>query len=254
VRERELAVALPREGFTVCVPVVSKERSMGAILIGPTTRGIESPKELSRMVALLTAVAITNIQVLQREQHLAQTDGLTGLLNKRTVLDYLRAALDSGQRSPVSVFLFDIDHFKKYNDTNGHVAGDNLLRGMGELIREHSRDGEGLGRYGGEEFVLVMQGVPKPNALVAAERLRNLVESAHFPNRESMPNGAITVSGGVATWPQDGDDVTALLQAADEALYEAKRAGRNRVVAYHVPDLVPTDESEGDDEKEEPPA
>ncbi len=247
VRERDLAAAMPVEGFTVCAPFLSGERTMGVILVGPTLRNIEAPKELSRMVALLTSVAITNLQVLQREHHLAQTDGLTGLLNKRTVLEYLRSTLAGGSRSPVSVFMFDIDFFKKYNDVNGHLAGDDLLKGMGELMREHSRDGEGLGRYGGEEFVLVLPGVPKEHALAVAERLRALVESAHFANRETMPGGKITISGGVATWPHDGDDATALLRAADEALYQGKRAGRNRVVAYHVPDLASLD---GNDEAE----
>ncbi len=250
VRERDLEIAKPRDGFTVCLPIQSGDETIGVILVGPMLGTLENPTEVGRVVGLLTAVAITSVQLLQREQHLAMTDGLTGLLNKRTILEYLSTRLIKGRQRPISVFLFDIDHFKNYNDANGHLAGDDLLKGMGALIRDHSRDGEGLGRYGGEEFVLVMDDVPKAHALGAAERLRNLVERTNFPNKASQPGGNVTISGGVATWPGDGSDLTSLLGAADLALYEAKRSGRNRVVAYHVPDLV----SSGDDGLELEPA
>lgn len=255
VRERDLAIATPRDGFTVCLPIVSGEDTVGVMLVGPTLRTMEIPKELGRTIALLASVAITNVQLLQREQHLAKTDGLTGLLNKRTILEQLSERLRSGTKRAVSVFMFDIDHFKKYNDQNGHLAGDDLLRGMGDLIREHSRDGEGLGRYGGEEFVLVMDGASKPEALAAADRLRDLVASAHFAHRERQPDGKLTISGGVATWPGDGDDVAALLGCADAALYAAKRAGRNRVLAHHHAELVaPGGDEDLDETKGEPRA
>ena len=255
VRERDLAFATPRDGFTVCLPIVSGEDTIGVMLVGPTQRAIDMPKELGHTIALLTSVAITSLQLLQREQHLAKTDGLTGLLNKRTILEQLSERLRSGGKRPLSVFMFDIDHFKKYNDSNGHLAGDDLLRGMGDLIREHSRDGEGLGRYGGEEFVLVMDGASKPEALATADRLRELVASAHFPHRERQPAGMLTISGGVATWPGDGDDVAALLGCADAALYQAKRAGRNRVLAHHRAELVtPADDEELDETKGGPSA
>ncbi len=234
VRERQLSVAMPRDGFAICLPIVFGELTSGVILVGPTLRALDNSKAFGRTISLLVSVAITNLRVLQREQHLAVTDGLTGLLNKRAILEYLSSSLRESSTRFVSVFLFDIDHFKIYNDTNGHLAGDDLLQGMGALIREHSRDGEGLGRYGGEEFVLVMRGVSKPAALAASERLRELVEQAHLPFRENQPGGKLTISGGVASWPNDGADAVSLLRAADEALYEAKRAGRNRVVAYHA--------------------
>jgi diguanylate cyclase (GGDEF)-like protein len=219
--------------------VVSGEQTIAVILVGPTLRPVEHLKEFGRTITLLMSVAITNLQVLRREQHLATTDGLTSLLNKRAVLEHLESCLSAGKAHRVSVFLFDVDHFKHYNDTNGHLAGDELLRAMGRLIREHSRDGEGLGRYGGEEFVLVMNDVDKPAALAAADRLRNLVSQAPFPYGEAQPGGRLTISGGVATWPTDGSDVATLLRAADEALYVSKRGGRNRVTAYHAPEFAP---------------
>jgi diguanylate cyclase (GGDEF)-like protein len=251
VRERDLAIAMPREGFTVCLPIVSGEETVAVILVGPTTQAIAKPTEAGRIVALLTAVAIKSVEIFQRQQYLAQTDGLTGLLNKRTILEYLGSRLTKNHDDPLSVFLFDIDYFKTFNDTNGHLAGDDLLKAMGALIRDHCRDGEGLGRYGGEEFVLVLAD-SKAHSLAAAERLRGLVASTDFPGRMSQPGGQITISGGVASYPSDGTDVASLLRAADEALYQAKRAGRNRVVPYSVPDLTDGEE-EGIELVEEKP-
>lgn len=236
-RETGRSVPLLAHGFAVCTPILAGEQTIGVILIGPASREVAAVAELARTISLMAAAAETNVRLIEREQHLAKTDGLTGLLNKRAILEHLRERLAPGRAGVVSVFLFDVDHFKKYNDTNGHLAGDDLLRGLGALIREHSRDGEGLGRYGGEEFLLVMDGVPKTQALAAADRLRELVASAPLPLRESQPGKRLTISGGVAAWPSDGDDLNAVLKAADDALYASKRAGRNRVTAHLLPGL-----------------
>jgi two-component system cell cycle response regulator len=237
-REAGRAALSVTRGFSVCSPIVAGEQTIGVILIGPVLREVAAVAELARTISLMAAAAETNVRLIEREQHLAKTDGLTGLLNKRAILEHLRERLTPGRAGVVSVFLFDVDHFKKYNDTNGHLAGDDLLRGLGALIREHSRDGEGLGRYGGEEFLLVMDGVPKARALAAADRLRELVASAPLPLRESQPGGQLTISGGVASWPSDGEDLNAVLKAADDALYASKHAGRNRVTAHHLPGLA----------------
>ncbi len=237
-------------GFSVCTPILASEQTIGVILIGPASREVAAVAELARTISLMAAAAETNVRLIEREQHLAKTDGLTGLLNKRAILEHLRDRVAPGRAGVVSVFLFDVDHFKKYNDTNGHLAGDDLLRGLGALIREHSRDGEGLGRYGGEEFLLVMDGVPKAQALAAADRLRELVASAPLPLSESQPGGRLTISGGVAAWPSDGDDVNVVLKAADDALYASKRAGRNRVTAHLLPGLSLDDVELGEEKAE----
>jgi len=165
---------------------------------------------------------------------------LTGLLNKRQILarleEHLRAERE--RKRPVAIFLFDIDHFKQYNDGNGHLAGDDLLRALGHLLQEHLREDEYVGRYGGEEFMLVLPGTRKQDALRAAERLRRLVEEHSFPHGERQPGGRLTLSGGVAAFPQDGLDAAALIGGADEALYTSKNQGRNRVTAYEAPVLA----------------
>jgi diguanylate cyclase (GGDEF)-like protein len=161
----------------------------------------------------------------------AEKDWLTGLFNRR----YLRRALDSEiSRSmrhtrTFSLILLDVDHFKIYNDTHGHLAGDEVLRGVARILQEIGRTEHLCARYGGEEFVVLMPEANHKAALAAAERIRRAVEEYKFDERETQPEGAVTVSLGVATFPQDGPDGDALIGRADAALYHAKEKGRNCV-------------------------
>jgi diguanylate cyclase (GGDEF)-like protein len=131
----------------------------------------------------------------------------------------------------LSVFLFDIDHFKAYNDTNGHVAGDRLLQDLAGLVERRTRRDDIFGRFGGEEFLVVMPETARDQALSAANKLRAAIAEQPFPFGEKQPLGCMSISGGVASYPSNGSDAEALLRAADAALYEAKRSGRNRVLA-----------------------
>ena len=231
VRTRNLARCLPKQGFALCVPIMGEERTQGVILIGSSSRHLPHAREIGRTIAMLASVAITSTVVLSKERVLAKTDGLTGLLNKTNIYRRLRDLISDDSPWPLSVFLLDIDHFKHYNDTNGHLPGDELLKRMGALLKENSREHEVVGRYGGEEFLIVMPNTAKDVALRVAERIRALVEQTAFEHTAGQPGGRVTISGGVATAPGDGDDVDALLRNADAALYQAKRAGRNRVFA-----------------------
>jgi diguanylate cyclase (GGDEF)-like protein len=232
VRENHLARCMPRQGFSLCVPVMGQERPVGVILIGPSHRYLPHAREVGRTLALISSVAVASTVVLSKERLLAKTDGLTGLLNKTNVYRRLRDLINDDAYGPVSIFLLDIDHFKQYNDTHGHLPGDELLKRMGTLLREHSREHEVVGRYGGEEFLVVMPSTAKDAAMQVAERIRRLIEESAFDREDGQPGGAITISGGVATAPADGEDVDTLLRNADAALYQAKRSGRNRVVAH----------------------
>jgi diguanylate cyclase (GGDEF)-like protein len=238
-RGRSLSEGVPDEGFAFCLPVVRDNRTLGVMLIGPCARNLRQARDLGRTIALMTSVAITSALVFKEQEQLAQTDGLTGLLNKSRIVHYIDEAIAEkpGPRNRGSVFLFDIDHFKHYNDTNGHVPGDDLLRSLGKLLNESLREGEYVGRYGGEEFLLVMPEVEKTEALKAAERIRSTIAEHAFHHREQQPLGRISISGGIASWPADGSDVELLIRCADEALYEAKRGGRDRVISYYPPDL-----------------
>jgi two-component system cell cycle response regulator len=162
----------------------------------------------------------------ERLQELASTDPLTGLRNRRSFNEALQAQLIEAQRGgdELSLAMIDVDFFKKYNDTFGHPAGDEVLRGVAKLLREGVRAIDVVGRHGGEEFAILFARSPLEVALGAAERLRSLVEQEQFPNRK------VTVSIGLASIQEAGCNADALVAAADAALYQAKSLGRNRVV------------------------
>ncbi|MFG6440019.1 sensor domain-containing diguanylate cyclase [Roseateles sp. LKC17W] len=157
----------------------------------------------------------------------AATDGLTGLPNRRSLDQLLDTQLALAQREgrPFSVLMLDLDHFKAVNDTHGHAVGDAVLRGFAQRIQTQLRRSDVCARYGGEEFCVVLPGTAAALALDAGERLRRAVAAAPL-----SADIRVTVSVGVATW-QAGDDAAALLARADDALYTAKRTGRDRVVA-----------------------
>lgn len=170
-----------------------------------------------------SALALANAWLLDHVQRLATCDGLTGLPNRRQ----LEAALGrevarwSRNAQPFSVMMIDIDHFKRLNDDHGHVTGDAALRAVAERLAQTARGADVVARYGGEEFAVVLPGVEPQEALVAAERLRHAIAAIQDP-------APLTASIGVATYPLHADDPTALLEAADRALYQSKRSGRNR--------------------------
>jgi diguanylate cyclase (GGDEF)-like protein len=169
---------------------------------------------------------------LRRELHeQAITDPLTGLYNRRQFEYVLRSEITRIQRygGQCTLAIIDLDFFKRYNDRFGHVAGDLILQELAMVMRRQIRGTDLLARYGGEEFALVMPGATKETALVAMERLRTIVEEHPFKDEEIMPRGKMTISIGVATCPDDGQDFDTLVQRADVALYAAKQGGRNLV-------------------------
>lgn len=164
-------------------------------------------------------------------EEMARTDVLTGLFNRRTFDEQLRLEIMRSKRSglPLSLLMLDVDHFKHYNDTHGHQAGDKVLREIGQILKQRLRATDYPCRYGGEEFAVILPDVPYEDALKLAEEVRLLVEAHPFDHEETQPGGKLTVSIGVATYPGHGRDEASLIEAADRALYLAKERGRNRV-------------------------
>jgi len=165
-----------------------------------------------------------------RTRRLACTDGLTEVYNHRTFQERLTQEIARANRygRPLSLLMIDVDHFKVYNDTYGHPEGDIVLQDLARLLREVSRSSDTVARYGGEEFAVILPETDGVNAQKIGERLREQVERHAFRGQELMPGGTLTISIGVATHTSAGSK-DALLQAADTALYTAKREGRNRV-------------------------
>jgi diguanylate cyclase (GGDEF)-like protein/PAS domain S-box-containing protein len=172
------------------------------------------------------------VQALQEKLREQSThDSLTGLYNRRYLDDTLARELTLAQRHgyEVSVILGDLDHFKSVNDRFGHLAGDEVLRAFGDLMKQHARSSDIYCRYGGEEFLLVLPQVTTAVAIERTEQLRRSLAAKPIPYGDvPIP---ITASFGIATFPRDGQTADMLLAAADKALYAAKTAGRNRVLA-----------------------
>ncbi len=167
-------------------------------------------------------------------ERIATTDALTGVFNRRRfgeVLD-LEARRAKRRKIPFSLVMIDVDHFKHYNDTNGHQAGDRALQDLASTLGHELRATDVLARYGGEEFVALLLDTPKEGAVQVAETLRTAVVETDFECGATQPGGRVTGSFGVATFPDDAADAHTLIECADKALYLAKAAGRNRVIPW----------------------
>jgi len=183
--------------------------------------------------------ALEHSRLLKKIQELAIHDVLTGLYNRRELYRFLENELTKCQRygHPLSLLMMDIDHFKDINDRFGHRTGDEILQHIAQVLLSNARACDLLVRYGGDEFIVVMLETSASQALQGAERLRKVVETESVKvKRENdiIENIKVTVSLGVATFPGDANSSDALIEAADQALYQAKLKGRNCVACFHA--------------------
>ncbi|RKY77588.1 diguanylate cyclase response regulator [candidate division KSB1 bacterium] len=169
----------------------------------------------------------------ERLQQLAITDGLTGLFNYRYFREQLEHEINRAERHnlDVSLVMMDIDFFKYYNDRNGHLAGDEVLKHIANILCSNVRKIDIAARYGGEEFALILPETDKNSAVIVAEKIRKLIEDDPIPHEERQPNGKLTISMGVSNFPDDSRTAKGLIEIADRRLYNAKQAGRNVVIA-----------------------
>jgi len=227
-------LAPPSMPSLLVLPLVVHGRALGTLVLGSQRRGAfgEAVRPTLEVLASHVAVSLANARMFKRLEEMATTDGMTGLYNKRALVEMAAQKLKSSTRfkKPLSVLVCDLDHFKKVNDTYGHDMGDLVIRGFGDVLKRTKRDTDVVGRFGGEEFVVVCEETDCEGAALLAERIRSELESTSF-HTESGPL-KITCSIGVATFPQAGRDWDALFKATDEALYASKRGGRNRVTVW----------------------
>jgi diguanylate cyclase (GGDEF)-like protein len=220
-------------------PLTGESGVIGQITVGERTDRPYAPADVERLThyASLGAHLLTAASRLRKTRELAETDECSGLRNRRHLFTRLAAILAQARedRFPVTVLLFDVDDFKTYNDAYGHDAGDEIIRVIGTLFQDNCRDQDVVARYGGDEFAVVFWDPEGPRssgsahpgcALTVLDRVKVALQSQPIPGAGS---GRITISGGLATYPWDGDGVELLIRRADEALLAAKRAGKNRI-------------------------
>jgi len=222
------------DNLWMAAPIIFEKRLLGVIGIGKP-KLLDGANHLLRIIAEIAAVALYNQLFLTDAKQKAETDPLTGLYNRRYFHQISRKFVEKAiaEQTPISVFMFDIDHFKQYNDANGHEEGDKLLMELSELVQEYTRKTSVVARYGGEEFIVLLPGISAADAFKYAERLREAIASHPFPHRESQPFEFLSISGGIASFPDHERSIQGVIRLADEALYKAKESGRNRVTVHN---------------------
>jgi two-component system cell cycle response regulator len=225
----------PHLGGWACFPVAAGERLVGMLGVGGRAVGRMSrdAEAFLKQVANQAHIVMENSRLVERLRNLSVRDSLTDLFNHRHSMELVDQEFQRVDRYPahegLSLLMIDIDDFKRINDSHGHLAGDAVLRDVAHVLRDSLRTVDSVGRYGGEEFVVILPHTPRDEAVRTAERIRQRVEGHAFELGGERVR--VTVSVGVATFPSPGvDGPNALVREADRALYAAKEGGRNRVM------------------------
>lgn len=218
-------------GPALFVPLRMREHESGYLAVYRARGAARFTGRDARSLALLVAwlaTALDSIRLAENLEKLAVTDDLTQVYNYRYLKTALRREVKRATRfrQHLSLIMVDVDNLKAYNDRNGHLRGSHLLKEIAHCFTEQVRSWDLVAKYGGDEFTVILPQTDGPGALTVAERLRSSIATAQFP---LAPRGSITISLGVATYPDDTEQGSGLIEAADRALYQAKRLGRNRV-------------------------
>jgi diguanylate cyclase (GGDEF)-like protein len=248
-------LAWPKMPSLLVLPLLIHDRVLGTLILGARRRHAfgDAVRPTLEVLASHLAVSLSNARMVQTLEQMATTDGLTGLHNKRAMLEAAHQKVQAAARfgRNLSVVICDIDLFKAVNDTHGHDVGDLVIKGLGEVLNRQKRSTDLVARFGGEEFVVLCEQTDEAGAMLLAERIREDLEKTIF----HVPKGAVkvTCSLGTATFPQAGRDWESLFKAADEALYASKHGGRNRSTAS-APAPLTSSRSTEKREKATPPS
>jgi len=229
--------------YDIIAPMVAGDTTLGVLAIARPDRHHDSERDVLEMIARIGALTWKNVQAYREKEVEAEIDKLTRIFNKGALLRRLGLALHQARETggKAAIFMFDLDNFKIYNDTNGHLAGDRLLTQLAQLVKETVRSDDVFGRFGGEEFLLVMPNRTGAQAMTAAGTIRKRIAEHPFEGGATQPLGIVSISGGVAGYPHDAPGQVELMQAADNALYRAKMGGRNNVARADEAGLNPVD-------------
>ncbi|MEP2783609.1 MAG: diguanylate cyclase [Pseudoruegeria sp.] len=239
-----------------CFPILAHGETVGLMTLKSTATAskedFSASKKLSQMCAEQISMAIANVRMRDQLHDQSVRDPLTGLFNRRHLTESLRKMIARSVKdgSPLSIVSIDVDHFKKFNDTHGHDAGDMVLRAVGSAMVQLCDGDEVACRQGGEEFMLLLPDLPKEDVFARAEKLRHTIEKITVRYGEkNLPK--ITISVGVSHFPDHGTIPQDLMRAADDALYEAKANGRNQTIIANSAS-TPTDQSNVEETKGAP--
>ncbi|MCK4241730.1 MAG: sensor domain-containing diguanylate cyclase [Candidatus Atribacteria bacterium] len=218
----------------ISVPLKVRDQVIGVINVDNKRKGDFFNKDDLRLLSTFAnqaAIAIQNAKLHQEIKQLAITDELTGLYNFRYIKDRLEEEVKRAQRfkHPLALIMADIDHFKEFNDAYGHLEGNKALQNIAGILQLNVREVDIVGRFGGEEFIIILPEANKKEAHKIAERIRIKVEDYNFINKKSHPNEKVTLSLGITSCFQENITPQGLVQKVDQALYLAKGKGRNRV-------------------------
>jgi len=234
---------------SLCVPFMAQNEALGIVSLqmratpehqeASSRTSHESERQLAAVLAKQIALALGNLRLKETLKNQSICDPLTGLFNRRYMEESLEREFSRANRnkSTVAIVMMDLDHFKKFNDTFGHQAGDALLRTLGDFLKRNTRGQDICCRYGGEEFALVLTDSTFEGAIQRSEILRKQIKQLSVEYAGQLL-GAISASMGVASFPEHGSTMGDVLRAADQALYCAKREGRDRVNAWTAQSVV----------------
>jgi diguanylate cyclase (GGDEF)-like protein len=216
-------------------PLVISDKLLGVLelISRDDDEHFEENQELFGTIAEHLALALNSAMLFESFERMATHDALTGIANHRTMQEFLQRRFAEAQRvgQEMGLLMIDVDHVRSFNEEEGHDAGDEVLRLVSDALKAAVRPYDLAARYGGEEFTVVMPGSSMSSSLAVAERIRKRVSQISFTT-SSGRDRHVTVSIGCACFPKNAKDPASLLKAADSALYQAKRAGRNRVLSY----------------------
>ncbi|MFL5433363.1 MAG: diguanylate cyclase [Myxococcales bacterium] len=230
----ECKLGVPDEGSYLCLPMIATGEVIGLVNLQASKEDDFTAERvrLAQAYVGVAATALSSIRLLALARERALRDGLTGVYNRRFLDELFPKQLALARRTsrPLSVLMLDVDHFKVCNDTYGHDVGDRVLCAFVRVLQDEARTSDSVIRYGGEEFLMLLPETDEEGAAAFAERVRRAVERRVFSDIGVPPSFALRCSIGVASMPAHGDSPTALILAADRALYLAKQQGRNRVI------------------------